>query len=302
MNDPAKPQISLITLNYNRTADTIAFLESSRQLSYPNYEIIVCDMNSDQDPGPAISAGDYPHTRFIRSEKNLGFSGGNNLGIRAAKGEYLFIVNNDTVLSAGILELLLEPMLKSNEIAAVSPKILFYDRPDQIEYAGFNPFNMYTGRTSARGYLEKDLGQYNSAEETSGAHGCAMLIRARVLDETGGFPEKFFLYYEEWDLNLRIRKLGYKIWFQGSAFIYHKGSSSVGNKTPLQTYYMTRNRILLMRRQAGFFQWMVFLCFFTIFTIPKSIITYFAGGSMETFRSFVKGILWNLHSSSRSIV
>jgi GT2 family glycosyltransferase len=88
--------ISIITLNYNQTAATCAFLESTRLLDYPNYEILVCDMASASDPSPSIPNGKYPHTNLLKSKKNLGFAGGNNWGMRQAKGEYLFIVNNDT--------------------------------------------------------------------------------------------------------------------------------------------------------------------------------------------------------------
>ena len=209
------PFVSIITLNYNQTRVTCDFLESTRGLRYPNYEIIVCDMGSAMDPTEEILRGRYPNTRVLRSENNLGFSGGNNLGMREARGEYIFIVNNDTIITQDILDRLLEPFASDKSIGVVCPKIRFYDRPEMIQYAGFYPINPITGRTTAVGNKELDRGQYDVSGYTHGAHGCAMMVKKEAIDKTGMFPERFFLYYEEWDWSYRMLRAGFKIYYAG---------------------------------------------------------------------------------------
>ncbi len=296
------PFISVITLNYNQTAVTCEFLESTRKLTYPHYEILVCDMASEKDPTSQIMTGNYPNTRLLLSKENLGFAGGNNWGIRQAGGEYFFIVNNDTEVTPDLLEKLIEPFLQNNRIGVTCPKIKFFFQPSLIQYAGFNPINPFTGRTSTIGMLEEDRGQYNASRPTAGAHGCAMMVSRGVIDQVGMFPEKFFLYYEEWDWSARIRKAGFTIWYTGNAEIYHKESLSVGKNNPMKVYYHTRNRILYMRRNVNVFQMTIFTLFFGLFTFPKSLIGYLARKETRQLKYFLKGVFWNFYSSSYSKV
>jgi GT2 family glycosyltransferase len=298
----AEPLISIITLNYNQTRVTCEFLESTRRLNYTNFEILVCDMASDEDPTPLIMAGNYPKTSLLLSKENLGFAGGNNWGIRQSKGDYIFIVNNDTEVTPDLLNKLLLPFYNDSSIGVTSPKIKFFFHPDTIQYAGFNPMNPFTGRTSTIGEMEKDNGQYEVAGPTNGAHGCAMMVKREVIEKTGMFPEVFFLYYEEWDWSARIHKAGYKIWYTADATIYHKESMSVGKKNPMKVYYHTRNRILYMRRNTRWYQLMVFYVFFIFFVMPKSVLTYLAGGKFTHLQNFLKGVAWNFYSSSYSPV
>lgn len=294
------PFISIITLNYNQTDATCAFLESTRMLQYPAYEILVCDMASASDPTDKILAGKYPRTTLLKSRKNLGFAGGNNWGMRQARGEFIFIVNNDTEVTPGLLQKLIEPFHNDPKIGVTCPKIKYFSRPNTIQYAGFNPMNNYTGRTTSIGLMEVDKGQYDKSRITSAAHGCAMMVKREILERVGMFAEKFFLYYEEWDWSARIKRANYKIWYAADAEIYHKESLTVGKSNPIKVYYHTRNRILYMRRNSNVFQFMVFTLIFIFFVVPKTLITFFVKKEYTQLRYFIKGILWNLYSTSRS--
>ncbi|MEP7278926.1 MAG: glycosyltransferase family 2 protein [Bacteroidota bacterium] len=296
------PLVSVITLNYNQPTVTCAFLESTRLLHYTNYEILVCDMASEVDPTDLIVKGNYPKTRVLRSNKNLGFAGGNNWGMRQAKGDYIFIVNNDTEVTPHLLHELLAPFRQDITIGVTSPKIKFFFQPEIIQYAGFNPMNHFTGRTSTVGEMEQDTGQYDTPGETFGAHGCAMMVKRAVIEKVGMFPEKFFLYYEEWDWSARIRKAGYKIWYTANATIFHKESMSVGKKNPIKVFYHTRNRILYMRRNTKWYQQAVFFLFFILFVIPRYFIDYLRKGEFVQMKNFFKGFVWNLYSSKYSKV
>ncbi|HVM89348.1 MAG TPA: glycosyltransferase family 2 protein [Puia sp.] len=297
-----KPLISIITLNYNQEKVTCEFLESTKNLNYKNYEVLVCDMASGVNPTALINAGNYPNTKVFVNPENLGFAAGNNWGMRIAKGDYFFIVNNDTEVTEDILDKLLQPFLENPDIGVTCPKIRYFYHPDTIQYAGFNKMNLYTARVSCVGYKEKDLGQYNQPGPTYAAHGCAMLVKREVAEKTGMFPEKFFLYYEEWDWSARIIKAGYKIWYAADALIYHKESISVGKENPMKVYYHTRNRILYIRRNGNFFQLMVFTAFFIFFAMPKAIISYLLKRQFRQLKFFLKGSIWNLYSSSYSPV
>lgn len=296
------PLISIITLNYNQTDATCAFLESTRLLTYPRYEILVCDMASASDPSGKILAGNYPHVRLLLSKENLGFAGGNNWAMRQAAGEYFFIVNNDTELTPDILEKLLLPFCEDPSIGVVCPKIKYYANPLLIQYAGFNPMNVYTGRTASIGSMEEDHGQHNVSRPTAAAHGCAMLVQRELTRRVGMFAEKFFLYYEEWDWSARIKKAGYKIWYAADAEIFHKESLTVGKTNPIKVYYHTRNRILYMRRNSTPFQLAVFVFIFTFFVIPKTLVIFILKREFKQLRYFLKGIVWNFRHSSDSQV
>ena len=296
------PLVSIVTLTWNQTKITCEFLESTRHLKYRNYEILVCDMGSDIDPTEYINSQNYPNTRVLRSEKNLGFTGGNNWGIRQAKGEYIFIVNNDTEVTPDLLDVLIEPFYDDPTIGVTCPKIRFFHHPDVIQYAGFNPINVYTGRTTSVGNKEVDKGQYDNSGYTYGAHGCAMMVKREVIDKVGMFPEKFFIYYEEWDWSSRILKAGYKIYYQAKGLIFHKESITMGKQSAIKVYYHTRNRILYMRRNTNMLQFLAFMTFFLLFTAPKATIKYALSRQFEHLKSFVKGTIWNLKTSKYSPV
>ncbi|MBC7848753.1 MAG: glycosyltransferase family 2 protein [Chitinophagaceae bacterium] len=295
------PLISIITLNYNQARVTVDFLESAKKLNYRNFEILVCDMASAEDVTTIIDPSLFPNTHLLLSSKNLGFAAGNNWGMRQAKGEFYLIVNNDTIMPPDLLDKLLQPFSTDPQIGVTCPKIMYYDQPETIQYAGFNPMNMYTGRTTIVGEKEPDTGRHDASGPTSGAHGCAMLVKKSIIEKTGMFPEKFFLYYEEWDWSARILKAGYKIWYTADARIYHKESLSVGKSNPMKVYYHTRNRILFMRRNANWSQLVVFTLFFGLFSFPKSVIQFSVNRQFPQLRNFLKGVFWNLRSSSDSI-
>lgn len=296
------PLVSIVTLNWNQTAITCEFLESTRQLTYKNFEILVCDMGSDIDPTQKIEEAAYLNTTVLRSETNLGFTGGNNWGMRQANGDFIFIVNNDTEVTPDLLDVLLEPFYQDASIGVTCPKIRFYHQPEVIQYAGFNPIDVYTGRTTAVGTMEQDKGQHNISGYTHGAHGCAMMLKKEVIDRVGMFPEKFFIYYEEWDWSARILKEGYKIFYQSKGLIFHKESITMGKQSAIKVYYHTRNRILYMRRNTNTLQFLLFCMFFTLVSTPKAIVKFSLNNQMAHLKSFLKGVTWNFSKSKYSPV
>ena len=296
------PLVSIITINYNQAEVTRQFLDSCRSLTYPNYEIIVVDNASVPALDTVVDLPGYSHLRLIRTERNLGFTGGNNVGIAAARGDYFFIVNNDTELTPTLLDELLWPFSTNDRIGVTCPKIRYFDTPTIVQYAGYNPMNMYTGTATPVGLNQPDGSHYDQPGITHFAHGCAMLVSRVVVDKVGRFADRFFLYYEELDWSQRIKDAGFLIYYQPSATILHKDSASVGQLSPLKTYYLTRNRILFMRRHCSPFQLSVFYLFLISCVLPKHLLSYTAAGQFRHARAFARGLLWNLTSPSASPV
>ncbi len=240
-----KIEISIITINYNGLEDTCALIESIP--FNENMEVIVVDNASKNQEAETISHR-YPQVKVIRSQQNLGFAGGNNLGIRSAQGKHLFLVNNDTIFKDFNIHALINRVESSLNIGIVCPKIRFAWGSNPIQFAGYAPLSKMTVRNYAIGFSEEDCGQYDTAHPTPYAHGAAMLIRRDAIDEVGLMPECYFLYYEELDWSMMFTRVGYQIWYEPQCTIYHKESRSTGQNSPLRTYYLTRNRLLLVRR------------------------------------------------------
>ena len=290
-----QPLVSIITLNWNTTAVTCEFLTSIKeQNTYKNIEVLVVDNASDQDPTIAIQSI-FTSAKIIRNKKNLGFSAGNNIGIKAACGKYLFIVNNDTEFTPQLIESLLNVFQHNTDAGIVCPKFHYYFNKGVIEYAGYRPVNIFTGRNGMIGNGENDKGQYDTLSKTNYAHGGAMMVSRTAIENVGLLPELFFLYYEELDWSVKFKKKGYSIYFQPQALIYHKESMSTGKANPLKTFYLTRNRILFMRRNMPVHGFSVFVIYFILFTVPKNSLVFLLKRQTKHLKSFWKGIWWHFN-------
>lgn len=238
-------KLSIITVNYNGLEDTCALIDSIPFNG--DMEVIVIDNASTENEAAVISER-YPQVKTIRSNKNLGFAGGNNLGIKASKGKYLFLINNDTIFKDYNIKPLIDRLESSPTIGMVCPKIRFAWGNNPIQFAGYTPLSKITARNQAIGFAEEDKGQYKTPYSTPYAHGAAMLIKREAIEEVGLMPECYFLYYEELDWSMMFTRAGYEIWYEPACTIYHKESQSTGQDSPLRTYYITRNRLLLIKR------------------------------------------------------
>jgi GT2 family glycosyltransferase len=288
-----KPLVSIITINFNQLEHTMALLESLQHLTYPRVEVIVVDNCSASDPTRVIREK-YPRVTVIASGENLGFAGGNNLGIKQSRGEYLLFLNNDTEVDPGFLEPLVELFETNPRAGAASPKILYYNSEDTIQYAGSTCVNPMTGRNTRVGFMEKDRGQHDQLRETDLAHGCAMMVPKRVVEKVGLMPELFFLYYEEIDWCETIKRSGYRIYFVPRSRVYHKESMSVGKNSTLKTYYMTRNRLLYLRRNSSGISKLMAMAFFLFISIPKNVTRYLYQREIEHIKAFWRACLWNV--------
>lgn len=280
-------ELSIITINYNGQNDTCALIETIP--FNDKMEVIVVDNASTHDEASEIQ-GRFPLVNIIRSDQNLGFAGGNNLGIKAAKGKYLLLVNNDTIFKDFNVQTLIDRLESSDKIGIVCPKIRFFWGNNPIQYAGYTPLSKVTVRNKSIGFGEEDKGQYEIAHPTPYAHGAAMLIKREAIKKVGLMPECYFLYYEELDWSMMFTRAGYHIWYEPACTIYHKESQTTGQNSPLRTYYITRNRLLLVKRNYyGLNKYLAYGYLMGLVT-PRDILKTCIKGQFGLLKATLKGI------------
>ncbi|UKK52923.1 glycosyltransferase family 2 protein [Prevotella sp. E2-28] len=294
-------ELSIITVNYNGLHDTCALIETIPFNEF-SLEMIVVDNASKEDEAAIISKR-YPQVKAIRSEKNLGFAGGNNLGIKAAQGKYLFFINNDTVFNyneplstANAFQSIIDRLESSKEIGMVCPKIRFAWDDNPIQFAGFTPLSRLTIRNHSIGFGEKDRGQHNTAHPTPYAHGAAMLVKREALEKVGMMPECYFLYYEELDWSMMFTRAGFTIFYEPACTIYHKESQSTGSCSPLKTYYLTRNRLLLSKRNIPMPQRLLTYSYLIGLVALRDICKYTIQQKRDLAKAVIRGVNDFLHN------
>ena len=280
-------RLSIITINYNGLKDTCELIDSIPFNN--NMEVIVVDNASKKDEASIIS-GRFPLVKVIRSNQNLGFAGGNNLGIKEVKGDYILLINNDTYFKEFNIDSLIKRLESSDKIGIVCPKLRFAWGDNPIQFAGYTPLSNITLRNKAVGFGEEDNGQYDKAHPTPYAHGAAMLIKREVLEKVGLMPECYFLYYEEIDWSMMFTRAGYEIWYDPSCTVYHKESQTTGQNSPLRTYYITRNRLLLVKRNyKGISKYLSYIYLIGI-VAPRDIVKYALQGRFDLVKSVCRGL------------
>jgi hypothetical protein len=268
MNQPSAtcpfPQVAIIILNWNGLKDTLACLASLSRLDYPAYEVIVVD-NGSSDGSVAAIRSLYPQTMLIETGDNLGFVGGNNVGLEYAKArqaDYALLLNNDTEVSPDFLSLLVEAAESDPKVGIVGPTIYYYAQPEVIWSAG-GGIDWWEGETHMLGLNEVDQGQLgHSYRPVDFVTGCTLLIKMPLIDRVGLLDPRFFAYYEEAEWCVRVSQAGFKILHVPQAKLWHKISLVARETSPQVHYYMTRNRLLFLKlTRAGLAAWINTLLF-----------------------------------------
>lgn len=255
------------------------------------FQCIVVDNGSAINEAVSIQQ-QFPEVLVLRSEENLGFAGGNNLGMRHATGDYFLLLNNDTVIEEDILPALLSRFAQSERIGAVGPKIRYEGGLRPIQFAGYTSMSRISLQNHLIGCDEPDNGQYNVARRTPSILGAALMVSRKATEKAGLLPEMYFLYYEELDWCERIKEAGYELWYEPSATVFHKGSVSVGGKaSPIRTYYQTRNRLYFAQRNISVpSRWLSYL-FQIVFALPKKCLWYLMQGQKILIPYTLRGVV-----------
>ena len=192
-------------------------------------------------------------------------------------------------ITAPFLKTLVKRFQSRKKTGLVSPKIKYEHHPDIIQYAGYTPMHPIRISNNLIGVNQKDEGQYDEPSPTAYAHGACMLTSRKVIEKVGMMTEIYFLFYEEIDWSIQIKRAGYEIWYEPGACVLHKESMTAKRGTPLRLYYLTRSRLLFTRRNSIFYLKTVALLYQLSIVIPKNIILYSIHGDKNMLSSFIKG-------------
>jgi GT2 family glycosyltransferase len=252
-------QVTIVVLNWNGLADTLSCLASLANLEYPDCQVVIVDNGSADGSAQAIR-DQYPGVIVIENPQNLGFTGGNNVGIRhalATGADYVLLLNNDTEVAPDFVRCLLAAAQADPAVGIAGPLIYYHSQPDVLWSAG-GAIDWRRGSTWMVGLDERDTGQFGTEpQEVDFVSGCAMLVRKSVLERVGLLDERFFAYYEETEWCARTRRAGYKIVRVPRSRIWHKISPERRADSPIVHYYMTRNQLLFLRAaHAGWRAWL----------------------------------------------
>lgn len=262
-----RPQVFIILLNWNGYTDTAECVWSLCRITYPFFVVVIVD-NGSGDNSVARLREEFTDIILLENKENLGFAGGNNVGIRYALengADYVLLLNNDTVVEEGFLDVLVRVAESgsSEKVGIVGPKIYSGLPGSTVLWEAGGGIDWRIGKAYHNGFEETDRGQWDGVRDVDYVSGCAMLIKRDVLEKVGLLDERFFLYYEETDFCARAREEGYRVVFVPEARIWHKVSNTTGGAYgPVLTYYMTRNRLLFMQRYMDNAGWMRFLRYF----------------------------------------
>ncbi len=261
-------KIGLVTINYNSDKETHACLASLKKMHIPEgyaLRVVVID-NASKIPFVLTPEEKKEDIELIRTNENLGFTGGNNLGIRYVMDHgdaYIMLLNNDTIVDKNTLLELLNGFHTTENIGVTVPKIYFAKghefhkeryKKEQLGkvfwYAG-GGIDMANVFTYHRGVDEIDQGQYDTSQSVDFATGCCMLIKKEVLEKVGLFDDTFFLYFEDGDLSMRIQRAGFILMYTPKAIIWHINAGSSGSGSSLHDYFLTRNRMVFGMRYVS---------------------------------------------------
>jgi len=297
------PEVSIIILNWNGLDDTVECLESLKKITYPNYEVVVVDNGSKGSDVQILEGdfGDYIH--LIRNDKNYGYTGGNNMGIRYAlsdpSADYFLVLNNDVTVAPDFLTEMVKLAESDKSVGIVGPKTYLYDFPDRLQLVWYR-VDMRKGRAFHVGSGEVDRGQYDCVSEVNYVQGSCFLVKRQVIQHIGFLDTSYFCYWDETDYCFRAREAGYKIIYAPKASIWHKKPSRLKpwyktlrrkdqiDTPPNYAYYMTRNNFKFMKKHASKGQYRSFLLYFFAyrfwFTTAACLLYYRDMGRLVAFK------------------
>ncbi len=245
MSGNTKPEISIILVNYNGRVWLPACLESLRQQTHPNFEIIFVD-NHSRDDSVTFVRREYPSVQIIQQSSNTGFAAGNNSGLKTAQGEYIVLLNTDTRMTPTGLEDLLAAFKHNPRLGCAQPKLIFMHEPDKLDSCG--SYFTSTGFLRHIGNQQNiHDSRYNHSFPVLGVKGACMMFPRALLQQTGGlFDETFWCYFEETDFCCRVWLAGYECWYYPQAIVYHAMGGTSGHHIshPILQYHSLKNRLI----------------------------------------------------------
>ncbi len=287
------PTTAIVILNWNSREMTADCIRSLLAMDSQDFQVVVVD-NGSHDGSPEYLKREFPQVTLLPQERNLGFAKGCNVGTRYALAQgcdYVLLLNNDTVVDPHFLSALVESAEKHPLAAVLSPKIYFFDLPDQFWWAG-GQFSLWTGMAKHWGWKQKDVGQFDHERSIDWTTGCAPFLRASALREVGLLDENFFLVAEDLDLSLRLRHAGYEVCYVPQAKLWHKAGVDTrkNSMAPTSMLCATRNLLWIEHRYASTAQLMIFWPNFLLRYAGYFIALNLIRGDFRSAWAVLKGI------------
>ncbi|MDD5557754.1 MAG: glycosyltransferase family 2 protein [bacterium] len=284
-----------VVLNYRRADDTAACVRSLLASEGADPEIIIVD-NGSGDGSAERLASLFPSLVHLRSGENLGYAGGNNLGIREALrrgADYVLVLNNDCTVAPDAVAAMVEAA-RARGASIVSPKVHDARRPGVIQYAGYRNIHLLAQGVPV-GEGRTDRGQYDRPREVRAAPGCAMLLDRGLCESVGLFDEQFFAYSEELDLCRRATAAGRRIVYAPAALVRHRKAATLDAGSPAYAYYLTRGRLIYARKHLGWGGFLLlFLPYFAVAKVLRPAAAAALAGRWDVVRAILRAIGWNL--------
>jgi len=268
-------RIGVIVLNWNGWQDTVACVQSLRKATYPALGVAIVD-NGSTDGSVDRFRELLPGCTIIETGENLGYAGGNNVGIRYwldRRMDYILILNNDTCVDPGFLQPMVSAMQDDSRLGLIGPMILYETDPNTVQSVGLDVY-ISLGIVRYSGDGEENRGQHQCLRRVQFLGGICMLVRREVFEKVGLLDETFFMYAEEVEFLARAARVGYHAAVAGTAKIWHKGKASTNKVHGLFLYYMTRNRVLLGKRITSWTQWLLFVMFDLCVRFPRWMVIF----------------------------
>jgi GT2 family glycosyltransferase len=301
------PSVAIIVVNWNGYEFTKACMVSLSKVLYPNFKVILVD-NASTDVQDKNLKDNFKEVIYLQNTENLGFTGGNNRGIKYAienNFEYIMLLNNDTEVEADFLDMLIDKISILPQVGAIQPKMLFMHDKSRIWNAGGIYFSLL-GWPKTIGENVKDKARYNKPKEVDWITGCCFLVKASVVKRVGMLNERYFIYFEDVDWSFRIKSSGYKLYYEPAAVIYHhagmsnkrKSKGKEGYLSPFVHYLNIRNNIWLLKQHVP--PYLYFSVFIFHFIKFFTYLAYFATRGRFTklrfgFRGLKDGLLKKAH-------
>lgn len=245
------PLVYIIILNWNSKADTIECLQSLHKLQYPNFRVVFVDNGSTDGSEDAVRSA-FSSVEVIQTGCNLGYAGGNNVGIRYALAhgaDYVWLLNNDTVVAERALTHLVDTALNNLHTAFIGSKIYYHNSPKRIWCVGGSINIEAGGVTDHPGMGQEDAGQFEDVADVGYVSGCSLLASKEAIEDLGVLPEEYFLYFEETDWNVAAQRRGWRTLLAPASHVWHKYENAEEYNERF-IYYSFRNRIHIVRKYS----------------------------------------------------
>jgi GT2 family glycosyltransferase len=276
-------------------------LRSLSEIKYPNWELIVVDNGSTDGTSELSLSSKFKikNSKLIKNKLNLGFAPANNQGYKVARGKYLLLLNNDTLLEPDFLNILVEKMEKESYLGVIQPKIKIMDNPKFLDNSG--SFLTFTGFLEHWGFLKKDSGEFNQERLIFSAKGACMLIRKSLVDKIGLFDNDFGSYFEETDFCWRVWLFGYKVFFYPKTFIYHKVGFTSKKQNQLDVNFNSfKNRLCSLIKNLDL-RGLLTIGLIHIFTLLFFIIYYVIRLKPGWSLIILRAIGWNIVNLKKTL-